>query len=176
MQTDRTIAVENTDPDQMDTLEDNILSDQMDISDDDQMDWQVVEPLAPGMTNLQIESCLKGYPATVCCADELPLQVGVKPYTFIVNTTRPTAVGVTGWRFTFHWWDPPNFSIRLETHRNVSPLFRQLPDRQLRTAILLLFVSNPTRRHRHLHGIVCILQLEKSRKGAARHSERLFPR
>ena len=23
------------------------------------------------MTNLQIESCLKGYPATVCCADEL---------------------------------------------------------------------------------------------------------
>jgi hypothetical protein len=54
MQTDRTIPVENTDPDQMDTLEDNILSDQMDISDDDQMDWQVVEPLAPGMTNLQV--------------------------------------------------------------------------------------------------------------------------
>jgi hypothetical protein len=42
------------DPDQMDTLEGNILSDQMDISDDDQMDWQVVEPLARGMTNLQI--------------------------------------------------------------------------------------------------------------------------
>jgi hypothetical protein len=61
MQTDRTIPVENTDPDQMDTLEDNILSLQMDISDDDQMDWQEVEPLAPGMTNLQIESCLKGY-------------------------------------------------------------------------------------------------------------------
>jgi hypothetical protein len=38
----------------------NVLSDQMDISDDDQMDWEVVEPLAPGMTNLQIESCLKG--------------------------------------------------------------------------------------------------------------------
>jgi hypothetical protein len=70
----------------MDTLEGNILSDQMDISDDDQMDWQVVEPLARGMTNLQIESCLKGYPATVCCADELPLHVRVKPHTFIVNT------------------------------------------------------------------------------------------
>jgi hypothetical protein len=41
------------------------------------MDWQEVEPLAPGMTNLQIESCLKGYPETVCCADELPLHVGV---------------------------------------------------------------------------------------------------
>ena len=39
-----------------------------------------------GMTNLQIESCLKGYPATVCCADELPAHVGVKPRTFIVNT------------------------------------------------------------------------------------------
>jgi hypothetical protein len=43
MQTDRTIPVENTDPDQMDTLEGNILSDQMNISDDDQMDWQVVQ-------------------------------------------------------------------------------------------------------------------------------------
>jgi hypothetical protein len=30
MQTDRTIPVEDTDPDQMDTLEDDILSDQMD--------------------------------------------------------------------------------------------------------------------------------------------------
>jgi len=36
------------------------------------------------MTNLQIESCLKVYPATVCCADELPAHVGVR--TFIVNT------------------------------------------------------------------------------------------
>ena len=39
-----------------------------------------------GMTNLQIESCLKDYPATVCCADELPTQVGVSARTFIVNT------------------------------------------------------------------------------------------
>jgi hypothetical protein len=38
------------------------------------------------MTNLQIESCLKGYPATVCCANELPAHVGVRPGTFIVNT------------------------------------------------------------------------------------------
>jgi hypothetical protein len=38
------------------------------------------------MTNLQIESCLKGYPTTVCCADELPAHVGVRPRTFIVNT------------------------------------------------------------------------------------------
>jgi hypothetical protein len=40
MQTDRTIPVENTDPDQMDTLEDNIRSDQMDISDDE-VTWVV---------------------------------------------------------------------------------------------------------------------------------------
>jgi hypothetical protein len=52
MQTDRTIPVENTDPDQMDTLEGNVLSDQMDISDDDQMDWEVVEPLAPGILDV----------------------------------------------------------------------------------------------------------------------------
>ena len=106
MQTDGTIPVENTDPDQMDTLEDNILSDQMDISDDDQMDWQVEER---GMTNLQIESCLKGYPATVCCADELPLHVGVKPHTFIVNTDTPDR----GWRhwvaFHFPLVGPPEF-------------------------------------------------------------------
>ena len=38
------------------------------------------------MTNLQIESCLKDYPATVCCANELPANVGVGTRTFIVNT------------------------------------------------------------------------------------------
>jgi hypothetical protein len=109
MQTDRTIPVEDTDPDQMDTLEDDILSDQMTTSDDDmqsnQMDSLEGGPLArgdedmegagrppkrrkveTGMTNLQIESCLKGYPATVCCADELQAHVGVRPRTFIVNT------------------------------------------------------------------------------------------
>jgi hypothetical protein len=32
-----------------------------------------------GMTNLQIESCLKDYPTTVCCADELPAHVGARP-------------------------------------------------------------------------------------------------
>jgi hypothetical protein len=95
--------------DQMDTLEDDILSDQMDTSDDDmqpdRMDSLEEDPLArgdedmegggrppkrrkveTGMTNLQIESYLKGYPATVCCADELPAHVGVRPRTFIVNT------------------------------------------------------------------------------------------
>lgn len=85
MQTDRTM--EDTDSDQMDTLEDDKLSDQMDTSDDDiqsdRMD-SLERPLArgdedmdgggrapkrrkveTGMTNLKIESCLKGYPVTV---------------------------------------------------------------------------------------------------------------
>ena len=81
----------------METSNDDMQSDQMDSLEED--------PLAPGyedmegggrppkrrkvetgMTNLQIESCLKDYPATVCCADELPAHVGVRPRTFIVNT------------------------------------------------------------------------------------------
>ena len=146
MQTDRTIPVENTDPDQMDTLEDNILLDQMDISDDDQMDWQVEEPLAPGMTNLQIESCLKGYPATVCCADELPLHVGVKPHTFIVNTDTSDRGGSHWVAFHFPSWDPTNFSIRWETHQkrttSVSPTsWSSITDRNTTT---VRFKSNPT--------------------------------
>ena len=85
MQTDLTILVEDTDADQMDTLEDDILSDQLDMSDDDMqsedMDSLEGDPLARGeedmggggrppkrrkvengMTNIQIESCLKVYP------------------------------------------------------------------------------------------------------------------
>jgi hypothetical protein len=45
-----------------------------------------------GMTNLQIESCLKGYPATVCCTDELPAHVGVRPRTFDDQDVGETAV------------------------------------------------------------------------------------
>jgi hypothetical protein len=109
MQTDRTIPVEDTDTAQMDTLEDDILSYQMDMSDDDmqsvQMDSLEVHPLARGdedmeggggppkrrkvetvMTNLQIESCLKDYTVTVCCAYELQSHVGVRARTLIVNT------------------------------------------------------------------------------------------
>jgi hypothetical protein len=32
--------------------------------------------------------------------------------------TRATVAEVTGWCFTFPSWDPPNLSIRWETHRN----------------------------------------------------------
>ena len=56
---------------------------------------------------------------------------------------------------------------------NVSPPFCQRPDRQ-RTSILLLFVSNPTRRHRHLRTVLPVLLQVVN--GAAEHSERLFHR
>ena len=59
---------------------------------------------------------------------------------------------------------------------NVSPPFPQRPDRE-RTAILLLFVSNPSRRHRHLRTVLPVLhQRETSRNGSAGHSERPFHR
>ena len=58
---------------------------------------------------------------------------------------------------------------------NVSPPFRQRPDRQW-TAILLLFVSNPARRHRHLRtGLPVLLQTETSRNEAAGYIVKDFP-
>jgi hypothetical protein len=38
------------------------------------------------MTNLQIESCLHGYHAIVCCSDELSDHVGVRHRIVIINT------------------------------------------------------------------------------------------
>ena len=70
-----------------------------------------------GMTNLQIESCLKGYPATLCCADELQAHVRVRPRTFIVNTDTCDRGGSHWVAFHFPACDPPNFSIRWEAHR-----------------------------------------------------------
>ena len=194
MQTDRTIPVEDTDPDQMGTLDD-ILSDQMDTSDDDMQSDQI-DSLARGdddmegggrppkrrnveigMTNLQIESCLKDYPTTVCCADELPAHVGARPRMFIVNTDTCNRGGNHWVAFHFPLVGPAEFFNSLGNapeayHRR----FASVLDRQ-RTAILLLFVSNPTRRHRHLRTVLpVLLQMETSRNGAAGHSERLFHR
>ena len=188
MQTDRTLPVEDTDPDQMGTLDD-ILSDQMDTSDDDMQSDQI-DSLARGdddmegggrppkrrnveigMTNLQIESCLKDYPTTVCCADELPAHVGARPRMFIVNTDTCNRGGNHWVAFHFPLVGPAKFFYSLG---NVSPPFPERPDRQ-RTAILLVLVSNPTRRHRHLRTVLpVLLQTETSRNGAAGHSERLF--
>ena len=72
-------------PDRMDSLEEDTLA-----RGDKDMEGggrpSKRRKVETGMTNLQIESCLKGYPATVCCANELPAHVGVRPGMFIVNT------------------------------------------------------------------------------------------
>ena len=72
--------------------------------------------------------------------------------------TRAIMAEVTGWRFTFSSWDPPNFSIRWETHwKRVTSVSPTSTD-----AILLLFVSNSTRRHRHLH---CLYYFKRRHRG-----------
>jgi hypothetical protein len=48
------------------------------------------------MNNLQIESCLKGYPATVCCTDELPAHVGSMSPFEVVQAIQSASVGVVG--------------------------------------------------------------------------------
>ena len=89
--------------------------------------------------------------------------------------TRATVAEVTGWRFPFPRGTRRILRYAVKRTRNVSP-FRQRTDRQ-RTAVLLLFVSNPTRRHRRLRTVLpVLLQTEKSRDTAAGHSERLFHR
>ena len=67
------------------------------------------------MTNLQIESCLKGYPATVCCADELTAHVGVRPCTFIVNTDTYNRGGSHWVAFHFPLVGPAKYFDSLES-------------------------------------------------------------
>jgi hypothetical protein len=65
------------------------------------------------MSNLQIESCLKDYPATVCCADEFPARVGARPRTFIVNTDTCDRGGSHWVAFHFPHVGPTEFSDSL---------------------------------------------------------------
>ena len=125
-----------------------------------------------GMTNLQIESCLKGYPATVCCADEFPAHVGVRPRTFIVKTDTCDRGGSYWVAFHFPLVGPAEFFDSLGNAPETNHCrFPQRPDRQRTAAILLLFVSNPTRRHRHLRTVLpVLLQTETSRNGAVGHT------
>ena len=66
-----------------------------------------------GITNLQIESCLKDYPATVCCPDELPARVGARPRRFIVNTDTCDRGGSHWVAFYFPHVGPTEFSDSL---------------------------------------------------------------
>ena len=61
-----------------------------------------------------IESCLKGYPATVCYADELPSHVGVRPRTFVVNTDTWDRGGSHWVAFQFPLVGPAEFFDSLE--------------------------------------------------------------
>ena len=61
------------------------------------------------MTNLQIESCLKGYPTIVCCADELPDHVEFRSRTFIVNTDMCERSGSHWVAFHFPLMGPAEF-------------------------------------------------------------------
>jgi hypothetical protein len=113
-----------------------------------------------GTTNLQIESCLKGYPATVCCADEIPVHMGVSPARSSSIRTRATAAEVTGWRFTSLSWDPPNFSIRWETHR-----------KRITFAIVLIvngpqyyYCSSPIQ-HDDTWGLYCLYYFKQRHRG-----------
>lgn len=53
------------------------------------------------MNNLEIETLLKDYPVTVCCANELPATIKKRPQTFVVNTDTCDKSG-THW-ITFHF-------------------------------------------------------------------------
>ena len=62
-----------------------------------------------GMTDLLIDSCLEGYPATVGCADDLPAHLGVRPRTFIVNMDTCDRSGSHWVAFHFAPVGPPEF-------------------------------------------------------------------
>ena len=129
-----------------------------------------------GTYGYELECYLKDLPATVCCADELPAQTAAVatavhihdclyvcigdgwPRTFIVNTDTCDRDGSHWVAFHFPLVGSARRIVRFAGKRtgNVSPPFRQRPDRQ-RTAILLLFVSNPTRRHRFLRTVLPVL-------------------
>jgi hypothetical protein len=128
------------------------------------------------MTNLQIESCLKDYPATCAAPTRYRPTLKSGPARSSSIRTRATVAEVTGWRFTFLSWDLHTFSIRWETHRKritaVSPTSWSSTDRNTTTLRL-----ESTRWLRHLRTVLhVLLQTETSRNGAAGHCERLFHR
>jgi hypothetical protein len=144
-----------------------------------------------GTYGYELECYLKDLPATVCWVDELPAAAAAVDihdclYVCIVMAATPHVHRQYG-----HVWPrrkslcgvslSPRGTRRIvrfggKRTGNVSPPFRQPPDRQ-RTAILLLFVSKPTRRHRHLRTVLpVLLQTETSRNKTAGHGERLSHR
>jgi hypothetical protein len=118
------------------------------------------------MTNLQIEICLKDYPATMCYANELPAHVGARPRTFIVNTDTCNR-GRSHW-VAFHF-----------------PQVGNAPETYHRCFANVLIVSGPEYYYcssqiqpvdTDTTALPVLLQTETSRNEAGGHSERLFHR
>jgi hypothetical protein len=110
-----------------------------------------------GMTNLQIESCLKGYPATVCCADELPDHVGVRPRTFIVNTDTCDRGGSHWVAFHFPHVGPAEYFDSLGN----------APETYYRRFTNVLIVNGSQYYYRSPTPVDCIACTMSSRNGAA---------
>ena len=53
------------------------------------------------MNNVELEELLKGYPVKVTCADELPVAIGRRPRTYVVNTD-PCSQSGSHW-IVFHF-------------------------------------------------------------------------
>ena len=85
------------------------------------------------MTNLQIDSCLEGYPATVGCADDLPIHVGVRPRTFIVHMDTCDRSGSHWVAFHFHFVGTAEFFDSLIN----------APETYHRRFVNVLFVNGP---------------------------------
>jgi hypothetical protein len=118
-----------------------------------------------GTYGYELECYLKDQPATVCC--ELPAQeaeVHIHNCLYVCIDDGGGPARSSSIRTRARQWRKSLGGVSLsprEARRivrfagkrteNVSPPFRQ------RTAILLLFVSNPTRRHRHLRTVLPVL-------------------
>ena len=61
------------------------------------------------MNNIELEELLKGHPVKVTCVDELPVAIGRRPRTYVVNTD-PCSVPGSHW-IVFHFprLGPPEF-------------------------------------------------------------------
>jgi len=91
----------------------------------------VIAAVVVALVVVDIHDCLY-----VCIGD------GSGPTRLSSIRTRATVAEVTGWRFTFPSWDPPNLSIRWETHRK--RITAVSPTSTNRNTTTVRLKSNPT--------------------------------
>ena len=61
------------------------------------------------MNNLELERRLKNFPVRVTCADELPISIGKRPRTYVVNTDPCSLPGLHRTVFHYSRLGPPEF-------------------------------------------------------------------